>query len=237
MIDHKIAEEIALGLTAAAEKVAEEYAEGDIGDEDDFSSQLCGRLKEKIDNAVFTGDIAPPAGEHPGRAGEPGSRRRSVRLRARHLTSRGPGAEEPKIGADIVMVLDIDLPEFQNTKGILIQAKRLERDKRFTHKEADRLRGQCEDMLKLTPASYVFMYATDGVTPFSANSVFASRLRTPYQITTYPLKWFFHDFAICWIGDNRIQAADQNSMKAFLEQHSVPNGLLFSASEVEDDGE
>jgi hypothetical protein len=50
----------------------------------------------------------------------------AVTVSADKLPWRGKGAAEAEFGADLAITFNIELPEFQATKGILIQAKMLD---------------------------------------------------------------------------------------------------------------
>src|SRR5262245_27415390 len=142
MLSGDLAAELASTLSEAAESVAKDIGSEDVGDEDDISSQLCGRLKQATDGFV---DSA-------------GRRYQKVRIKARHMTSRASGAEERRIGADIVMVLDVDLPDQRLTKGLLVQAKVLPEGQVMAPRAWEDLKRQCQRMLTRTPSAFVFMY-------------------------------------------------------------------------------
>jgi hypothetical protein len=61
-------------------------------------------------------------------------------------------------GADLLGVLEVDLPGIAFRKGFLAQAKR---DK--VGRGMVRLREQCEQMLNITPDSFVLVYDKNGV--------------------------------------------------------------------------
>jgi hypothetical protein len=236
LLHHSIANQISGAMVAATDAVTKDYAEGDVGDEDDFSSQLCGRLKSKLNDAQFQPSESKLASDL-SKAGEQELRPSRIRLRARHLTWRGKRGEEGVIGADIVLVLDVDIPAYHITKGLLIQAKRLERGKRFASSDAATLTKQCNDMLTVSPASFVFLYSKTAVTPVSATALWSNDAVSPYSLPTYPLGWLYNDFAICWVGDRRIKATDGASLRRLLQRRRARNGLLISASGADDDAD
>jgi hypothetical protein len=190
-------------LAGATDRVADDYTEGDVVHEEPFTDQLCGRLKETLydfetPNVLWQADATT---ETKGRA----------RLRVRSLTKT---KEEPRYGADLVMVLDIELADYRVRKGLLAQAKRLEPNSRMDADEWRRLREQCDRMLQLTPASAVFLYHSGGVTPISAAAVLAYQERDLFSISTWSIEVLYADFAMCWIGDPQIQATDPQSLEA-----------------------
>lgn len=67
-------------------------------------------------------------------------------------------------------------------------------------------------MLNVTSASYVFLYSTTGVTVVSANAVTAAMNQDLWAIPTYSLKVLYYDFAICWVGDNRLRTTTRRSL-------------------------
>jgi hypothetical protein len=197
------AQEFGERLADATARVAGDYVIGDVADEESFTGQLCGRLKETLlgfetPNVRWQVEVALGG---KGRA----------HLRARSLTKT---KEEPLHGADLVMVLDLQLDDYRVRKGLLAQAKRLEPGQNMSASELQRLRGQCEKMLSITPASMVFLYHTEGVTPISATATLAYQNRDLFEISTWPMNIFYIDFVKCWIGDPQIQATDQASLEA-----------------------
>lgn len=202
MITHEDADAFAEKLMGATSRVCRDYAIGDVLHEEPFSDQLCGRLKETLEdyetqNIRWQADVATAAKGH-------------ARLSARTLTKT---KEEPEFGADIVMTLDIDTPTYSVRKGFLAQAKRLEPGKRMAPDEHRRLIGQCRRMLKLTPASMVFLYGRSGMRVIPATAVVAAGHADLDKIATYPSIWLYKDFAICWYGDSRLQATDPVSLE------------------------
>ena len=87
-------------------------------------------------------------------------------------TSSGRAAEEKRHGADLMGVLDIDIPDYRITKGFLVQSKLAEPGRIFPKKDWKRLHDQCETMLCRTPDSFVWVYSKErGIRIFPAVSV------------------------------------------------------------------
>jgi len=225
LIDHSIATQIADAMQSATNAVLEDVRIGDMGDEDDFSSQLCASLKRTLNGKTYFSD--------PGESKDPIAHELPIRLQARHLTWRGSTGEEKKFGADIVLVLDIALPDYKTTKGLLIQTKHLEKGQSFSATEFNRLHRQCQDMLLITPASFVLVYSDAGIAAYSATALNSSQRPDPTIIPTYDLHWLYHDFAICWLGDVRLRATDRKSLLRVMDQYAIPDGLLVKASKAE----
>lgn len=201
MIPRQDAEELAEKLTRAAESVSADYAEEDVIGEEDFSSQLCGRLKETLRN-FETNTMAWQVRTTEGEKG-------FARLQARTLHKV---VEEPLFGADVIMTIEAIGRNFEVKKGFLAQAKRLERGKRLTTRDYNQLKKQCRDMLAVTPASFVFLYSTTGITVLSANAVVSQSKQDLWKLETWNIFVLFLDFAICWVGDTRLQTTTRRSL-------------------------
>lgn len=202
MIADDDARELARKLAEATNRVESDYELEDVGGEEDFSSQLCGRLKETLNN-YQTGTIVWQVETNVAGSG------RGI-FKARTLSKV---SEEPFFGADIIMVLDVAGAGYEVKKGFLAQAKRLEQGKYLSTNDYNDLRKQCHNMLSVSPASYVFLYSTAGVTVVSANAVTAALNQDLWALPTYSLEILYYDFAICWIGDNRLRTTSRRSLE------------------------
>jgi hypothetical protein len=216
MIDGEDATDFASRLAGATNRVVRDYREGDVVHEEPFSDQLCGRLKETLegfetDNIVWQADVAVA---DKGRA----------RLRARTLTKN---VEEPALGGDIIMVLDVETPEYVIKKGFFAQAKRLERGASIETREHKRLLEQCDKMLSVTPASMVFLYGRHGVHVVPAAAVAQHKGPNLYDIQTYSLEVLYTDFALCWFGDPRIVATDRASLEDLRARFDAEAAIRF----------
>jgi hypothetical protein len=78
--------------------------------------------------------------------------RHRVRIVTQDIPDRGAHGLEGEIGADLYVGIEVQEGENRETKGFLVQAK-LRRKLRHS---AD-LRGDCQDMLSRTSASYVWL--------------------------------------------------------------------------------
>lgn len=224
MLEEEDAELFAAKLAGATARVVGDYADGDVVHEEPFSDQLCGRLKETLQdfqtpNVRWQVDVAV-GGEDAGR------------LRMRSLTKH---KEEPRFGADLVMVLDLKLRGYSVRKGLLAQSKKLEVGERMSLAEWRRLRGQCEAMIDVTPASMVLLYSTSGVMPVSAAAVRAYDHRDLHRLVRYDMDIFYKDFAICWFGDPLIQATDPAALEALRILADARAAVRFAGVPREDD--
>jgi hypothetical protein len=202
MIPKEDAEKLSDRLAEATLRVAADYADEDVIDEESFTGQLCGRLKETI-HAFETETLVWQVQTSTSEKG-------IGRLKARSL---GKVREEPMYGADLVMVIEASNDHYEVRKGFLAQAKRLEVGKRLSAKEYGDLRAQCHQMLLTSASSYVFFYSKTGVHVVSANAVLADRTQDIWSLPTWTIEILFYDFAICWLGDYRLQTTERRSLE------------------------
>jgi hypothetical protein len=96
-------------------------------------------------------------------------------------TARGRRAEESLTGADLVIHVSFSSPELTYSKGVLIQAKRAEPGKPMRDDHYSDLVAQCQKMLAITPASFVFDYAFTGMRCGAASAIVGSNNRFLYD--------------------------------------------------------
>lgn len=210
------AEALASKLAEATQRVVRDYELGDVADEESFSSQLCGRLKETLyefstPSMVWQVDAA---------TADSGWGRLSARSLRKHT-------EEPEFGADIVMAIDVNTSRYQVRKGFLAQAKRLEPGHLLDARDWSRLIRQCESMVSFTPASVVFLYSRSGVYVIPATAVLACRDQNLWRLTTHDIRQLYRDFAICWFGDLRLKTTDHASLEGLRELVSASGAIRF----------
>lgn len=174
-------------IANAANAVAEGYARGRYPDEVAITGNLAGRIEAGL-NGYASGGILW------------------------QVKTLSPYTEEKPYGADFMGILTLALPDFSVTKGFLAQSKRQESGQKLDASEWKRLQSQCEKMLARTPASFVFVYARNGIVVVPAISVLASTGREDLH-TLHPKKVqnFFREHFECYIGDRKI---DQPSLRA-----------------------
>jgi len=112
----------------------------------------------------------------------------------------------------------------------LAQAKRAGH---LNKKEMDRLRSQCEDMLNLTPESYVFLYKKDGVRVLPAISVVSANVDDLSKLYNRSIQRFFEMHLESFIGDRRLSSASPDQFKVLLEKYSIRHGLYLAAKQGE----
>ncbi|ELY2059874.1 TPA: hypothetical protein ACKFMW_002878 [Enterobacter hormaechei] len=177
------------------------YSNGLVTDEDDITGVLIGQL-----DAAFDDEIG-------------GITWSSSILRHR----KGVAAQEKKAGADMLFHVSIKTPQLTYSKGVLIQSKRIDEDIAMTaigHKE---LLGQCDKMLDITPASFVFNYTKSGMRCASATKIAwtSSRvLNDSCNLTSYR---FFLELFRCTTGDRNITSAKFDDLQ-------VPQGIAIKGT-------
>ena len=169
----------------AISSVMKRYSAGYYTDEDDISPALAERLVADLDGKIS------------------GISWQSSIMRHR----RGVADEEGRTGADIALFFTLDTPTHKFKKGVLIQAKRSEPDRNLSQTALANLRRQCDKMLKITPAAFVFNYAHRGMRCASASKISGCTNRDLYSECVWTAYRFFLEFFRCPIGDPRFKSA------------------------------
>ena len=173
---------IARQISSAADGVLEAYRSGRVEEEPQITDRIIGAIENRVgpDSPLAAGETLEPEFPddtlHYTSVAVEGIRDRMpgrIVWNARSLrTSRGRAAEEKHHGADLMGVLDINIPNYHVTKGFLAQAKLAEPGRHFSKGEWNRLHDQCETMLRRTPESFVWVYSKErGIRIFPAISV------------------------------------------------------------------
>ncbi|MCY1165782.1 hypothetical protein D9M73_56930 [compost metagenome] len=177
--------EAAIAASTAVEQAMKKYRVGEVTDEDDLTGVLVGRLDANMEGRI-------------------GSLNWSSRI-LRHRS--GTAAEEKEIGADLLIHVSIDTPARKYSKGVLVQAKRVEPGKQMTIADHEDLKAQCEKMLAITPAAFVFDYTKTRMRCASATRISGSSIRELYsECNLTPYRFFFELFR-CPIGDQQIKSS------------------------------
>lgn len=177
------------------------YSNGLVTDEDDITGVLIGQL-----NAAFDDEIG-------------GITWSSSILRHR----KGVAAQEKKAGADMLFHVSIKTPQLTYSKGVLIQSKRIDEDIAMTaigHKE---LLGQCDKMLDITPASFVFNYTKSGMRCASATKIAGTSSRVLNDSCNLTSYRFFLELFRCTTGDRNITSAKFDDLQ-------VPQGIAIKGT-------
>ena len=184
---YAIVRTVAREISEAANGAFEAYREGDKMDEPDITGLILGAIGERIRSRRFGG----------------------MTWKTHIFTSSGKDSEEKLHGADLMGVLDIDLPDYKVKKGFLAQAKKATPGSRFPKREWDRLTEQCKSMLARTPASFVFIYSRSyGIRIFPAVAALESGSRDIFDLYHHGVQRFFEDHIQCFIGDPRLDSPD-----------------------------
>lgn len=138
-------------------------------------------------------------------------------------TGRGRGSEENPTGADLLMHVRLDTPTIKYSKGVLVQAKRLEPGAIMKPARYRELAKQCQQMLDITAASFVFDYASIGMRCISASSIVDSDLKDLYEQCPWTPYRFFLELFRCPIGDPKITSAQVSDLP-------IPNKVQLKAS-------
>ena len=158
-----------------------------VYDEDDVTGFLIGSLQTVFDGAQMEG----------------------INFSASILRHRkGAAAEELRYGADMLIHVNMDTPTQTYSKGVLIQAKKSGPTDYWSTKSHDDLVSQCNKMLAITPAAFVFNYNKDGIRCGAATRVAGAKIvTTPKYLCRWTSYRFFLELFRCPIGDSRITSA------------------------------
>ena len=148
-------------------------------------------------------------------------------------TGSGIAAEEKRHGADLMGVLNIDLPGYRVTKGFLAQAKRAEPNRGFSGRDWNRLTSQCKTMLGRTPESFVFVYSiSEGIRIVPASSVLGLESGNVFDLYDSSVSSFFESHIKCNIGDLRLNSTNIETLEALVDLH-VERVLELAARPIE----
>lgn len=183
-------------------------------------------------------------------AGDKGLRADEFDLRLRTLRDRGPNAPEREFGADLVCVFDSNIKGCTLAKGVLVQAKMAgsggvtispgchrypeicvsvsKRDPSTLNS----LFAQCESMLSISPASFVFIYSNDGIFVVPALSIVSLEVGGhPLNIYSKTLRYFMQDFMQCFLGDGLVSAVDDNTLRGVRDHVRARSAMMLSIHE------
>jgi hypothetical protein len=168
-----------------------------IVDEEDLTPFLLGRLEAKFDGEQIGGLTW------------------TGRIMRHH---RGIAAEEKATGADFVIHVELDTPGYSYSKGVFVQAKRVQPQQLLPNQKFRDLKSQCNKMLAHTAASYVFAYSTASMACGSASKISGCQNRRIHDECSWTSYRFFWELFRCSIGDPKIHSA--------LQQFTLGNDVL-----------
>jgi hypothetical protein len=186
----------------AATITMKSYAHGRIYDEDDITGAFAGSLNTVFDDVQIGG----------------------MTLSAKVMRHRrGKAAEESRTGADMLIQASMNTPTQKYSKGVLIQAKKADTYYDWSAAKRQTLVGQCNQMLRVTPAAFVMNYSLHGMRCGAATRVAGAT--TAFSVR-YLCNWtiyrFFLELFRCPIGNPRVTIAQMNLSpeKSFGEDFS-----------------
>lgn len=233
--DHASVREVAREISDAADGALDGYRAGRVEEEPQITDRIIGAIENQVGRTRPSDDLPPDdegVGLLPSRSsavslrfveGDRGEIPYAVAGRinwtARSLkTGPGVAGEEKRHGADLMGVLDIDIPDYRVKKGFLVQAKRAEPGRKFDNRDWDRLHSQCEKMLHRTPDAFVWVYSKSaGIRIFPAASVLALNSRDIFELYSRRVSSFFEYHIECFIGDRRLNSTQIETLDALVE--------------------
>lgn len=184
--DFHIIQESAERVANAAKSVRNDLREGRVEQEHQLTDRLLGAIQQAMSDYQIN---------------------HSVRWTAKTLTDKGRGSQEKIYGPDFVGVLEIALGDYVVTKGFLAQSKLLRSEDGMDSGEYRRMQAQCEQMLSLSPASYVFFFSTRSLFVVPAVSIVGARPTNLRKLYHKSVKTFYQEHFACFVGDPSIDAA------------------------------
>jgi hypothetical protein len=171
----------------AVDETMTRYRQGHVRDEDDITGVLVGSLQTTLEHSSIEGvDLTVAILRHRG----------------------GVAAEERRYGADMLLHVTVDTSTQEFSKGVLVQAKKSSSSDYWSSRIRSELNDQCNRMLNVTPAAFVFNYSVYGMRCGAASRVVGAR---GPQSVRYLCGWtpyrFFLEFFRCPIGDPKITSA------------------------------
>jgi len=205
-----ILRDVAQRIAHAAEGAMDDLVRSRVEHEPQFTDRMLGRIQQAMSDYESKG----------------------VRWTAKTLTSNIRDSQEYRFGADFIGFLDIALPDYSVRKGFLAQAKRLTPDDPFRSRDHAKLVGQCEQMLALSPASFVFLYSPTGIRIAPALSVKAASRQNPHGLYTRAVVSFFELHLSSFVGDSRIYAADIRALEELRDGFAARTAIHLAARHV-----
>ncbi len=211
-----------LGIIENAERITvDSFREGGIETEPTFTDRFLGSMEMGLD---YRGVVA-----------------NGYRIRARTLRDRGPNAPENEFGADFVSIFDVDVSGYKLSKGFLAQAKFSEKEGvRIVNKENyrhpmvqvrignSRLKHQCENMLRISQASFIFVYSRRGIYVVPATTIMSvENDRTWQEVYSKRLRYFYGEHLMCFVGDLSLDAFDDETLRRRRAESEAKAALLI----------
>src|SRR4051794_41156355 len=109
------------------------------------------------------------------------------------------------------------------SKGVLVQAKRVEPETAMDNTQHHELIEQCDKMLAVTASAFVFDYARGSMRCAAASRIAGTTNRVLYGECNWTSYRFFLELFRCPIGDPRLTSA-------LVRELPVPTALMIKAT-------
>jgi len=209
MIRHlAVVRQCARRCATAANGTLEAYHDQRVEHEPAFTDRMLGRIEQVMEGFEIKG----------------------IRWRAKTLTDRGSGSQESRFGADFVATLEVDLPSYSVKKGFLAQAKITGRLDRHRLGEFSRLRRQCEKMVRVSHAAYVFLYSQKEIRVIPALALLSLHDEAGFEsLYSRNISRFFEEHFESFLGDPRIHAPSITLIEALADLFDTRSALCLRA--------
>ena len=199
--DHRFVRAAAARISDAADATSAALGEGLIRNHRTFTDRLLRRAAKEVDQF---------------QSGE-------LRWHSRAWVNKG---SDTGFVADIVGTLEVDLPDYSVRKGFLARSLLIQIGRAPSLDELDDLRKACAVMLAVTPASYVFIYKSTGVSVVPAGSVIGT-IGRPDRLHRRQIGRFYEEHFSCFIGDGRVAGTKSLPIDEIAKEHRARTGLAL----------
>jgi len=153
-----------------------------------------------------------------------GFRHQGLRWRAQAHVE--PAADAGTYSADLICVLEIDLPDYSSRRGFLAQTLLIEQGSPPDAGRLGELRRRCSVMQAATPAAFVLIYRAKDVIVVPATAVVASSTR-PDRLHRRKIGHFFEEFFSSFIGDPRVPGPKSAALEDVVRKQNARAGLAL----------
>ncbi|GJE81067.1 hypothetical protein [Methylorubrum thiocyanatum] len=201
-----------------------DFRDGDIVDEDDFSSALVSSLRDGLNDLKLQHEASYITGY-----GATSSREYTVHARA--TKSRHAASEENYSGADILMGFRAEIDGEPIRKAALIQAKLYDGEGQFLKmpsgtKDKEYLLKQCRRMRRIAgDASYVVIYSKVGIRFYSGTEYIANFPIDLNFESGKSFEEFVRGIFSCAIGNRDLDYMPRGGFSRYLDALGIRNGF------------
>lgn len=200
--DHHFVRAAAARIGDVADATSQALADGLLRSEDAFTDRWVKRAAKAVD----------------------GFRHQKLRWRAQaHVVA---GKDDAAPAADLVCVLEVDLPGYSSRKGFLAQTLLIEDGHAPDAGRLQTLRKKCGALQAVTPASFVLIYRAKDVIVVPATAVVATSTR-PDRLHKRKIGHFFEEFFSSFIGDPRVPGSRGTSLEDLVAKQNARAGLAL----------